>query len=273
VKKIITLSLVLLLVFAMLLPSVSIAGSIPNERLYPRLVDNAFLLDSEEESKLLDKLDQISEKQDLDVVVVTVDSLEGYSPSEYADDFYDYNGYGMGPGHDGILLLISMEERDWAITTYGFAITAFTDAGLDRIIEEIIPHLSDGNYYKAFDRFGDLADEYTRAARNGRAYDVGNLPKKPPSPLLIPISLLIGAIISFLITGFMKSQLKTVRMQKSATSYVRQNSLNLVASRDIYLYNVITRRARPKKSESSRGGSTTHRSSSGRSHGGKSGKF
>ena len=58
----------------------------------PRLVDDADLLTNSEESELLDLLDEISERQKVDVVVVTVDSLEGKSPMAFADDFYDYNG-------------------------------------------------------------------------------------------------------------------------------------------------------------------------------------
>ena len=44
---------------------------------YGRLVDDAGLLTEEEASSLLGKLDSISEKQECDVVVVTVDSLDG----------------------------------------------------------------------------------------------------------------------------------------------------------------------------------------------------
>ena len=83
----------------------------------PRLVDKAELLSDSEKTELLYTLDEISERQQVDVVVLTVPSLEGASPMEYADDFYDNNGYGFGDNHDGILFLISMEERDWYIST------------------------------------------------------------------------------------------------------------------------------------------------------------
>ena len=62
----------------------------------PRLVDGADLLTDSEETALRDKLDEISERQQVDLVIVTTDSLEGKSPMEFADDFYDYNGYGFG---------------------------------------------------------------------------------------------------------------------------------------------------------------------------------
>lgn len=43
----------------------------------PCLVDNAGLLTDSEQSELLDKLDEISERQQVDIVVVTTDALNG----------------------------------------------------------------------------------------------------------------------------------------------------------------------------------------------------
>ena len=64
-----------------------------------------FLTDSEEQ-ELNTELDEISEKQQCDVVVVTENSLDGKSAQDYADDFFDYNGYGYGDEDSGVLFLI-----------------------------------------------------------------------------------------------------------------------------------------------------------------------
>ena len=96
-----------------------------------RLVDDADLLASEEEQDLLAKLNEISERQAVDVVVVTVDSLDGKTSEAFADDYFDYNGYGIGTDRDGIIFVISMGERQMAMSTRGFGIPAFTDAGQD----------------------------------------------------------------------------------------------------------------------------------------------
>ena len=127
-KRLFTILFTVILIFSTVLPVSAAEEEMPPERLLPRLVDEADLLTDEEEADILEQLDEISERQECDVAVVTVDGLDGKSAMEYADDFYDYNGYGFGEEKDGILLLVSMEERDWYISTCGFGITALTDA-------------------------------------------------------------------------------------------------------------------------------------------------
>ena len=244
--------------------------AIPDERLLPRLVDGADLLDDSEEEELLNELDEISERQQCDVVVVTADSLDGKTPEAYADDFYDYNGYGVGVDKDGMLLLVSMEERKWQISTCGFGIEALTDAGIGYISEKFLPDLSDGDYAEAFSTYASLCDEFITRAKTGDAYDTGNMPKERVSPVWIPGSLLIGLVLALIITGVMRAQLKTVHRQPAASSYMVPGSRNLRVSRDIFLYRTVTKTERPKDND---GGSSTHTSSSGQTHGGGGGSF
>ena len=114
------------------------SGEQTNTNWLPRLVDNADLLSNEEEQSLLAQLDEISERQQCDVVIVTVDSLDGKEVVAYADDFYDYNGYGFGQDRDGVLLLVCMGEREYAISTTGFGIDDLTDYGLVYIEDQFL---------------------------------------------------------------------------------------------------------------------------------------
>lgn len=247
-----------------------------------RFVDEAGLLTGSERTELLEKLNEISERQQVDVVVVTVNSLEGASATEYADDFYDMNGYGFGNEGDGILLLISMEERDWAISTSGFGITAFTDAGLAYISDMIVGDLSDGDYAWAFTLFAEMCDDYITQAKTGEPYDADHLPKDPLVLLVFLVfALVVGFVIALIATGIMRSKLKSVYSKTEAGGYVKKGSLNLTLKSDLYLYKDVKRREKPKEEEKkdnsdntrSSGGSTTHKSSSGKKHGGASGKF
>lgn len=237
-----------------------------------RLVDNADLLTDSEETSLLSQLDNISENQEMDIVVVTTDSLEGYTPQEYADNVFDYCGYGIGDNNDGLLLLVSIEDNDWHISTSGYAITAFTDAGREYMSEQFLPYLSDGEYYKAFSTYADLCDQFITQAKTDEPYDVGNLPKEPFKIWFnVLIALGIGFVFAIIVVLYMKSKLKSVRFQPAASSYVRNGSMNVTQSGDFFLYSHLDRRERPKDNDS--GGSSTHTSSSGSTHGGGGGKF
>ena len=250
------------------------AGVIPSERLKPRLVDEADLLTDSEETALLAKLDEISERQQFDVAVVTVNSLGGKTPDAFADDYYDYNGYGYGENADGALLLISMEDRDWHITTCGYGITAITDAGLGYMKDQFLPDLSDGDYSGAFTTFADLCDSFVTQAKTEKPYDTGNLPKGTVSPIMIVIDLVLGLVIGYAIASVRKSKLKSVRNKVEALDYTVPGSMMLTDSRDIFLNKTVTTRTIHHESSSSGGGSSsTHTSSSGRTHGGGGGKF
>jgi len=232
----------------------------------PRLIDEADLLSSSEFSDLEAKLNEISTRYGMDVVILTTESTDNSTPMEYADDYYDYNGYAK----DGLLLLVSMEDSDWWISTAGYAITAFTDAGIEYIGEQFVPYLSDGDYYEGFDTFASLCDSFISKAESGDPYDTHNLPKEPFSFVInLGISLVLGLVAAFIVTTIMKSKLKTVVSKAKADDYLNPGSLEITYSRDFHLYTHLSRTERPQD----KGGSSTHTSSSGRTHGGGGGKF
>lgn len=254
-KRILTISLILILCLTAVLP---VYANESADTL--RVVDGADLLDDSQESALLNKLDTISEKHQTDVVVVTVKSTGSATPMEYADDYFDYNGYGKGENRDGVLLLISMQERDWWISTSGLCIDAMTDSDIESIGDLMSTYLSDGNYADAFNIFADECDYYINGHINGYPFDAG---------ASLVAALVIGLIVAFISTMVMKSSLKSVKPQPAAANYLKNGSLNITNSREIFLYKHIDRRLKPKDNSSS----STHTSSSGRTHGGGGGKF
>ncbi len=244
----------------------------------PRVVDRADLLGDYEEEDLSAELDEISVRQQADLVVVTVDSLEGASAADYADDFYDNNGYGFGEERDGILFLISMEERDWYLSTSGYGITAFTDAGLEYLSEKFLPSLSDGDYAEAFHIFAEQCDDYLTQARAGTPYDADHIPTEPFSHVgALLIAVAVGFVTALIATGTMRLQLHSVGSEAGADGYMKKSGLRLTREHELFLYRSVTRTERPKPQKSSTpgsaGSSRTHTSSSGRTHGGRGGKF
>ena len=241
-----------------------------------RLKDEAGLVNEDEADSLLTQLNEISERQNCDVIVVTVASLDGKTAESYADDYFDFNDYGLGQDRDGILLLLSMEDRDWAISTHGFAITAFTDAGQSYMTDHFLSYISDGEYAQGFQKYAELCDQFLTQAKEGEPYDTDNLPKGSVAFVWLPIDIVIGCIIAFFRAQGKKKRLKTVRKKVSARDYIVQGSLKVRTGREILLNRVVSSRdisSSDSSSSGSGGGSSTHTSSSGETHGGSSGKF
>ena len=72
----------------------------------------------------------------------------------------------------------------------------------------------------------------------------------------------------------MKRKLHTVNMQAAANNYLKNGSLNITESNDIFLYSNVTKTAKPQDNDSNSGsGSSTHESSSGNTYGGGGGTF
>ena len=265
----------LILAAALAVPAFAVEGGFAD--LYYRMFDDAEVLTEDEDNELEDALEELSLRQSFDVTIATIESMESVgadSMEQFADDLYDYCQYGYGPDMDGVLLLVSVGDRKWHISTCGYGITAFTDAGIQYLGEQMTPDMADGDYAAAFRTFIQWTDAYVTAAREGHPYDVDNMPKEPFSIVYLGVALVIGLITALIVTGVMKSRLKSVAPQRDATSYVRQGSMKLTNQRDLYLYRDVHRTERPKESSSSdSGGSSTHTSSSGTTHGGGGGSF
>ena len=235
----------------------------------PRLVDNADVLTDSEEKSLLAKLNEISERQQIDVIIVTTYNAEYNTITQFADD---YNGSNFGDDGDSILLAMDFGKRDWAISTKGKAISIFTDAGQKYMTDKFLPYLSDGDAYKGFETYANLCDKFIEQYKTGSAYDVGNLPKERNMVFLIGASVIPALLLALAVCYGMTSQLKTVRRQYAADNYELNNSFYVNTAEDFFLYKRLSR-TRRESSSSSGGGSSTHRSSSGGTYGGSSGKF
>jgi len=260
----------------------------------PKIVDNAALLTDSEMADLEELANALANRYGIDIVIVTVDSLGGKSSERYADDYYDYNGYGMGDDSSGILLLLSMEYRDWAISTCGEAMYALTDYGVQSVFSEISGYLSQGRYYPAFLAYLDALEPYLEAYRSGSPIDGVAGDHNSPGIYIpgtkddtvhyepgrdlawylqkIGISLIIGVVAALIAVLIMRSQMNTAKAQHGAASYMDSSTYQIGLQRDIFLYSQL-RKVRKSENSSSGGGSSVHRSSSGRSHGGGHGKF
>lgn len=284
-KRILTILLALLLLLTMAFPVFAVA---------PKIVDDADLLTDAEEAVLEAKAQALADGYDMDVVILTVDSIDSRYVESYADDYYDNNGYGIGPDYSGVLLLLVMDTREWAISTCGDAIYALTDYGIQSLFSSISGYLSEDDYYTAFTVYLDEMDDYFLAFENGEpidgyyggydgpgTYEPGSrdeviyYDREPGAGdylRIVFVSLLVGAAVGGIAILIMRGQMNTARAQSGASSYLRDGSFRLTRHLDLFLYSRVNR-TRRQQSSGGGGGSGIHRSSGGRSHGGGHGRF
>ena len=251
--------------------------------------DQAGLMDANQQTALEQRASELSEAYRMDIVIVTTNSNDGKDVQSYADDFFDENGYGADTDGSGILLLISMETREWAFSTTGNGIYAFTDYSLEILSEELIPYLSSGAYYEGFCRYLECLPTYLDAFQNGQPVDGYASDYDPNSTEdvvyyqepttfgdVLPLACIIGLVVAGISVAVMASSMNTRRKQTGAGDYLVDNSFQLQSNRDYFLFSNVSKTRRAQENNNSHGGgggSHIHTSSSGRSHGGRSGKF
>jgi len=218
------------------------------------LYDEADLLTDGEEAVLTGKLQSISNTYQAQLVVCTIASMDGADIDRYLDFLYDTMGFGYGENHDGVLLLVCMDPREYRILSNGFAGVAIDGDAIDTMGDGFVSDLSDGNYAAAFTEFADQCVYYLDGHLNGFPFNFGKN---------LLISLAIGIAVGLIVAFILKSQLKTVRRQDQANVYVKQGSMNLTHQSDIYLYRTVSR---TKRQSSSSGSGGTARSRGGGSY-------
>ena len=227
----------------------------------PELIDVPNMLSESEYIELSEKLAALRDTYGVDAVFIISDEMITEDAQTEADDIYDSYEYGVGENYDGILYFVCETTHEYAFSTCGRAIEIFNDDGLEYIDEAMMPYLKKGDYYQAGMVYADKCAELMEMAANGEPYK-----KKINILYVIAGIILIPLAVAF---GFMTrklSKMNTAVMQPGAANYMKPGSMNMNFSRDIFLYSTVSKREKPKES-------STHTSSSGRTHGGRSGSF
>ena len=112
------------------------------------VTDDAGILTDSQWEDLEQRAQQVSEEYQCGVYMITVDDYTDYSTeSVYTADYTIYHDYemGMGEDRDGIMILLSMEDRDYAMFVYGPKASEVFDAYGQEQLE---------TYFGAYDRVG-----------------------------------------------------------------------------------------------------------------------
>ena len=262
-KKITCLLAGALLLLALVLPAGAAEASLGY------VTDAARLLTDSQQRTLEDTARRISEENACGVYIITLDDYRDYAPSdsiyEAAKGLYRKYGLGWGQEKSGVLLLLSMADRDYTLIAYGYGNTAFTDYGKDTLADTFLDNLGDNDWYGGFTDYLNKSESMLKSARAGRPLDVDSSP--PVVFLGAALSVILGCGVGLIICCVLRAKMKSTGEKTGARDYLRQDSLVFTRREDLFTHATQTRVKIEKRSGS--GGTTVD--SGGFS--GKSGKF
>lgn len=140
-----------------------------------RVLDYAGLISESAENDFLDRIAKIREDYGLDVVILTVEDPE-YDDTKmtpFADDFYDYVGFGCGAERSGILLFVNMDPsvRYYTISTCGQAIDYFYDDYIESTYDQMLDKFASGNYERGINVYLDNVEAMMLVTHEPNEFD------------------------------------------------------------------------------------------------------
>ena len=260
-----------------------------------RLFDGAGLMTSEEAGTLEERIAQCRKKTGMDVAVVTAYNDGSHTAREYADDFYDQNGLGTGRKASGVLFLIYMDSPgsyggESYVSTTGNMIRILTDRRIEQIQDDVAYSLRDLDYAGAAAEFLKDVEYYVdRGIQRGQYnYDT----ETGEISIYRSIRWYEGVFAFLVSAGVAGSVCMGVKRRYSMEPTGRERANSLLAYRadakfafgdagDNLIRKFVTSAPIPRPTQNhssggsgrSSGRSSTHRSSSGRSHGGGGRRF
>jgi uncharacterized protein len=236
---------------------------------HERIVDNAGILNDAQKNELSSLIDSVSAKYNFDLVIVTETGIGDTSPRDYANDFFDNNGYGLGDGRDGCIFLRVTGNRDYWFSTSGRGIKILNPTALGKLESDTGKYLGRNNFYEAARAFIQDWDKFLDLEAKGRNYNFfyrWNI-------LMVLIFWFVAFVIGFSVVTNWKRGMNTAMPKTQAAVYIVPESLNFTAKKDSFLFSKVDKTKKETQSQSSLSGNRgVHTSSSGRSHGGGGGR-
>ena len=259
-----TCCLLLMFMFCLVL-CVSAAAAEQTGAQLSYVTDEAGLL-SENENMLLEKMaENVSQKYGVGVYIVTVEDYRDFhSEGVYKATYTISHEYtmGEGPNRDGIMLLLSMDDRDWAMFCYGSRCEyAFNSYGQEKLEKVFLENFGENDWYGGFEDYIKECSVYLKKAASG---------KPVRASLFFPILLVIGLslLAATAIVAVIWQKMENVSEKATANAYVTAG-LQLTEQTDHFTHKTTSSR----KIERSSSGGRSSQSESGGGGSGRSGKF
>lgn len=241
--------------------------AVPGETPSNCVDDYAEILSEDELAELNALAIDVSAKYGCGIYIVVLNDYATYNMDSIYDTatfWYDQNMMGLGEGDDGILLMLSMAERDYTLICYGDSANyAFGDYAKDRLSETFLDNFSEDDWYGGFSDYIATSEVYIKMAMSGTPMNEENDPDAGLSPLVkVAIAVLLPLLIALIVCLVFRSQMKTVKKQTAAKDYLTAGTTYTDRS-SMFNYTTEVRTPLPKDDDYDSGGGFS----------GKSGKF
>ncbi len=144
-KKVFTLLCVIILIFSLSFSSIAISLPEPTNNFFVN--DFVDIINEYDESEMMKIGADLYEQTTSQIVVVTINSLDGYDVDEYALELGRKWGVGSEEKDNGVVILLSLSDREISIQVgYGLE-GCLNDGKVGRILDDYaIPYLSENDY-------------------------------------------------------------------------------------------------------------------------------
>ena len=114
-----------------------------------RVFDFAGLMSEREIASLEEIIANMRKQWNMDIIVLTSFDAKTDKSQDFADNFYDTNGFGEDSDFRGFVFFIDMHNRVGTVSTTGLMIRYVTDSRLDLFFDIVYPYLASGEYGQA----------------------------------------------------------------------------------------------------------------------------
>ena len=236
----------------------------------PYVIDDARLLTLEQRQELNAYAQKISEAYGMGIYIMSVEDFHDYGEEPQIFDvlwnYYHDNGLGYGADRQGMILMLSMAERDFATFFYGEDTEyAFNGFGQEQLENFFLDDFGSDDWYEGFIDFLTASEDFMAKAAAGE-------PVRDNPWSLASVFVLIALFASFVVTRLLWMKMANVAAQKGAKRYQTAEGLVLTKQVDQFLTQTVKRR-KIESSDSGSGRSGSSRAHSGGGGSGRSGKF
>lgn len=161
--------------------------------------DNGNILRRGQEGQIRERLKTVSQDFQVYLYLVTEASIGDHDALAYAEHYFHANDLGCGDKKDGILLLLCMDRREWAIYGNGLGKQAVADGRARMIGEKIRPALIERDYVEALTIFGAECMIHLDVAVNQ---------EKNPIRAGVTMAVFLGSAGALVVVGVVQSRQK-----------------------------------------------------------------